>query len=138
MVAPPSTAFTFIHVEDLVRALLLCAEADRASGETFFLGHSTPSTAAELSAHLAEAFGTSYRPLRVPSALVRVAGAAGDVCWKLGLKPAIDSARAAEVRADGFVCSVEKARALLGFSAARPLADGVAQTARWYRERGWV
>ena len=138
MVAPPATPFTFIHVDDLARAIMSAATDVRGVGETFFLGHPTPSTASDLLQAIASAFGKRYRPIGVPAPLVRLAGLAGDACWKLGFTPAVDSARAAEVRAPGFVCSVEKAKNVLGFSAARQLADGLEQTARWYRDQGWV
>ncbi|HEX4346153.1 MAG TPA: NAD(P)-dependent oxidoreductase [Vicinamibacterales bacterium] len=138
MVAPPSTPFTFIHVDDLVRGVVLAGTEDAAIGGTFFLGHPDVSTAADLMRALASAFGTTYRPIGVPAPVVDVAGVVGDLCWKLGFTPAVDSARAAEVRAGGFVCSVERAKRVLGFSAAQPLARGVAQTARWYQDQGWV
>jgi nucleoside-diphosphate-sugar epimerase len=138
MVASPATAFTFIHVEDLVPAIVLAATDDRAAGGTFFLGHPEPGTADGLLRSLASAYGRTYRPIPVPAPIIRLAGVAGDLCWKLGLRPAVDSARASEMRASGFVCSVDRVRESLGFTASRRLPDGVAQTARWYRDRGWV
>jgi nucleoside-diphosphate-sugar epimerase len=138
MVASPATPFTFIYVDDLVAALMAAGTGDRAVGQTMFLGHPAPETADDLMRALADAFTRKYRPLRLPSFVMPILGAAGDVCWKLGLKPAVDGARAAEIRAGGFVCSVDRAREVLGFTAAVPLRDGVARTARWYRDDGWV
>lgn len=138
MVAPPATPFTFIHVDDVARGVLAAATDDRAIGGTFFLGHPQPSTAGDLMQAVASALGTKYRPIAVPARAVDVAGIIGDVCWKLGFTPAVDGSRAAEVRAGGFVCSVERAKEALGFSAARSLPEGLAQTARWYRDQGWV
>jgi nucleoside-diphosphate-sugar epimerase len=138
MVARPDTSFTFIHVEDLVRGIMAAATDDRAVGQTFFLGHSESATAEELMRGVAAACGTPYRPIAIPAFAVDLAGAIGDACWKLGMTPAVDGARAAEMRAGSFVCSVDRARTVLGFSAARPLPEGLAQTARWYRDRGWV
>ena len=54
------------------------------------------------------------------------------------LSTVLDLARFAELHADGFVCSVARARALIGFSAETSLADGFEQTVRWYRGRGWI
>ena len=138
MVASPATPFTFIYVNDLIAGLMAAAVDERAVGQTMFLGHPAPETADDLMRAVADAFGRAYRPIRLPSFVMRIAGAAGDVCWKLGLNPAVDSARAAEIRAGGFVCAVDRARDLLGFTAAVPLRDGVARTARWYRDQGWV
>jgi nucleoside-diphosphate-sugar epimerase len=138
MVASPATPFTFIYVDDLIAALMAAATDERAVGQTMFLGHPAPETADGLMRALADAFGRTYRPVRLPSFVMQIAGAAGDVCWKLGLKPAVDGARAAEIRAGGFVCAVDRAREVLGFTAAVPLWDGVARTVRWYRDQGWV
>jgi nucleoside-diphosphate-sugar epimerase len=138
MIASPATPFTFIYVDDLVRAIVAAGTDERAANQTFFLGHPDPRTADDLMRSLAEAFGRAYRPLRVPPLMIRMAGAAGDVCWKLGVKPIVDGARASEVRAGGFVCAVDLARDLLGVTGAVPLSEGVARTARWYRDRGWV
>jgi nucleoside-diphosphate-sugar epimerase len=49
-----------------------------------------------------------------------------------------DSARLAEFRSAGFVCSAEHAEHALGFTAAIPLPIGLEQTVRWYRNEGWV
>ena len=50
----------------------------------------------------------------------------------------LPSARLLEFGAAGFVCSVDHARAALGFTAALTLPAGLEQTVRWYRDRGWV
>ena len=138
MVASPATPFTFIYVDDLMASLMAVAADERAVGQTMFLGHPSPETADDLMRALADALGRTYRPVRLPAFLMGIAGAVGDMGWKLGLKPAVDSARAAEIRAGGFVCAVDRAREVLGFTAAVPLRDGVARTARWYRDHGWV
>jgi len=36
------------------------------------------------------------------------------------------------------VCSVDRARQVLGFEATMGFEEGIAETARWYRERGWL
>lgn len=138
MAAPASMPFTFIHADDVVRAIIAAATDDRAAGQTFFLGHPEPQTADDLMRGLAQAFGQTYRPLKVPAPFVRVAGLAGDVCWKIGVRPIVDSSRAAEMRAEGFVCAVDRIRDRIGFKASMSLREGLASTARWYRERGWV
>ena len=139
MAADAATPFSFVHVDDLVRALVLAATDDRADGPDVFPRHiQSRDAAADLLRSLAAAFGNPYRPIRVPARLIQLAGAVGDVCWRLGLTPTLDSDRASEMRAIGFVCSADRAREMLGFTALRPLPDGVEQTARWYRDRGWV
>jgi nucleoside-diphosphate-sugar epimerase len=137
-VAEPTAYFTLVHVDDLARAISLAAGCDRAAGETLFVGHPQPQCAEDLLRHLAAAFGRPYRPWRMPHVAVQAAAAAGDLAWKLGMKPPIDASRLTEFRAEGFVCDVGRSRDVLGFTAAVPLPEGLARTARWYREQGWI
>lgn len=137
-VAPPTTCFTFIYIEDLVRALQLAATDDRAVGQTFFVGHPEPKTTDDLLRALAEAFGKSDRLRYVAPVLLDAAAEIGELAWRIGKKPLIDRGRLAELRAPGFVCAVDRLHDVLGFSAPTSLRDGVARTAAWYRERGWV
>jgi nucleoside-diphosphate-sugar epimerase len=138
LVTRRDASFTLIHVNDVVRALVAAAADPRAVGEAFFLGHGRPQREAELLALIADAVGRPYRPVRVPRAALGVAAWLGDAAWRLGREPLVDRARLAELGADGFVCAVDHAALTLGFRAETPLAEGVAETARWYRERGWI
>ena len=87
---------------------------------------------------LAEIFGKRYRPIPIPGLALSLVASAGAASWALGVKPLIDRARLIELRADGFVCSVERIRDALGFNAALPLRAGLEATAAWYREAGWL
>lgn len=137
-VARPSAAFTLTYVHDVVRAVVLAADDARAAGETLFVGHAPAYPAEALLQSLAAVFGRRYRPLRVPPAALRVAALAGELSWKMGRQPLIDAARLNELRAAGFVCAVDRARLVLGFSAAVTLPDGIERTAQWYRDQGWI
>jgi nucleoside-diphosphate-sugar epimerase len=132
------TAFTLIHVDDVVGAVLRAAEAVSAIGETFFVGHPSPRKGTELFQLAAETQGRRFTPRFLPAALVGAAARAGDLAWTIGIRPLIDSGRFAELRAEGFVCSVEHARDTLGFTAQTDLPEGVAATARWYEREGWL
>ena len=134
----PATPFTFIYIDDLTRGVVLAAGDEHAAGRTMFLGHPDPLTAEELLKQLATVFGRRYRPRRVPRLALRAAALAGECSWLFGLEPVLDHARLAELGAGGFVCAVDRARDLLGFTAAVPLQEGVERTARWYRNQGWV
>lgn len=132
------TAFTLIYIVDLVRAMRLAVELDESVGQTLFLGHADPRTGVDVLRAIAKSEGRRFRPHHVPRAVVSALAAVGDLSWRIGIKPLIDSGRLAELHAEGFVCSVERARHLLGFTADTPLEDGVERTARWYREEGWI
>jgi nucleoside-diphosphate-sugar epimerase len=135
--APPTTAFTFLYVEDLVDALLRAASDDRAIGQTFFVGAPEPVSTEMLLRTIAEAEGRSYRPRFVAPLVLDAVAAAGELAWRLGRPPLIDRGRLAELRSEGFVCAVDRIRDALGFVAPTSIRDGIERTARWYREARW-
>jgi nucleoside-diphosphate-sugar epimerase len=137
-VVPAATAFTFIYVDDLARGVVLAAAGERASGQTLFLGHPDPLRADDLLRALADVFGRRYRPWHVPDFVLRAFAWGGQLAWRFGEEPLLDRARLTELGAEGFVCAVDRAREVLGITAAVRLPDGLARTAQWYRNQGWV
>jgi nucleoside-diphosphate-sugar epimerase len=140
--------FTFVHVHDLARAIVLATRlttdvADgvaggQREGRIYFVSHPDPFTADDLYRTLAEIFDRRYRPLPIPGLALSLVASAGAWSWALGVKPLIDRARLIELRAEGFVCSVDRIRDALGFRATLPLRAGLEETAAWYREAGWI
>lgn len=138
LVGSPTFAITLVYVEDLARAVVLAAEHDEVQGDAMFIARAEPQTPEGLWTAMAEHLGRPYRPRKVPVALARIVARGGDVSWRLGYRPILDSARLSELTAEGFVCTVDRARARLGFTAEVPLPEGLARTVRWYRDRAWV
>jgi nucleoside-diphosphate-sugar epimerase len=131
-------SLTLVHVRDLAAAVVLSAESDSSDGRTFMIGHPQPATPAAVLQAIADAVGRPYRPIAVPWVLVTAGALAGELAWRFGFTPLVDRARLAELSAGNFLCSVARARAELGFSAATNLREGMAETWRWYRAAGWV
>ena len=127
-------AYTFVHVDDIARGIEAAATAGAAEGETFSLGHPRSATADALQ----RALGRSCRRVRLPYALLLAAALVGDAAILCGRPLPLDRARLAELTAEGWVCSVEKARARLDFSARIVLVEGFASTAAWYARQGWL
>jgi nucleoside-diphosphate-sugar epimerase len=136
--APPSTAFTFVYIEDLVDALLRAAADDRAIGQTFFVGHPEAVTTETLLRTMAEAEGKPYRPRFVAPIVLDAAATVGELAWRLGRHPLLDRGRLAELRSGGFVCAVDRIRDVLGFVAPTSIRAGVERTALWYRAQRYL
>jgi nucleoside-diphosphate-sugar epimerase len=132
------TAYTITHVSDVVRAIVLASASGRAMGRALFIGHSVPVAERTMLEDLARVFGLRCRPVKVPSPALQAAAAIGELAWRFGREPVIDRARYAELRAGGFVCAVDQARDALDFVADVTLSEGLAQTAAWYRDNGWL
>jgi nucleoside-diphosphate-sugar epimerase len=138
LVGRPDAAYTFIHVSDLVRTIVAAVENSGAAG-TVFAGHATPVTAIALLDAIQAASGRKARVVRVPMALTHAAAMACDIAGRIVRRPMpINLWRYAELSASGFVCRVDRMRDALGVTASVGLLEGMAQTAQWYRDEGWL
>ena len=131
-------SLTLVHVRDVANATVLAAEPPPSSGRLFMIGHPQPATASDVLHAIADAVGRPYRPIVIPRAVLGVAALFGEISWRFGHPPLFDRARLAEFEAGNFVCSVGRARAQLGFTAATSLGEGMAGTWAWYRAAGWA
>ena len=134
------SAYTFVYIDDAVRAILASVDAlgaGRLSGETLFVGHRRPVGARELLEGIRAAVGSSAALVPVPRLLVRLAAMGGDLTGFLMRRPAtINSRRFAELYSPGFVCLVDRLRDRLGVEAEVDLQTGLVQAVRWYEARG--
>jgi nucleoside-diphosphate-sugar epimerase len=88
---------------------------------------------------LGEAVGRQPRLLRLPVPLFEVTGSVVQGVSALIDRPSpFDRRRAEDVARYRYTCDVAEAEHALGWQAATPLAEGLARTARWYREQGWL
>ncbi len=133
----PAPAYTFVHVDDVARGIEAAASLE-ADHEVFSIGHPQWVTADILTETLARVLGRRSHRVRLPYALLLGAAAFGDLATLCGRPLALDRARLTELMAEGWVCSVEKARDRLGFSARIGLVEGFTSTAAWYAREGWL
>jgi len=148
-VAPGRGGFRFslVHVTDLVEGLLLAAEKGerlQRSGSpgqgVYFMAAEDEPTYAELGQALAIALEKKRATVvRLPGALMRLAGLCGDAMARIRRRPSwINSDKIAEALAGSWTCSSAKARAQLNWSPAATLAERLRETAQWYRQAGWL
>jgi nucleoside-diphosphate-sugar epimerase len=128
----PDASYTLVHVADVVRAILRAAESDRALGETCFIGHGTPVTLRRLINAMGDSIARRPALLRVPRTAGSLVASAAPLLWRIGREPALDRARLAELLAPGWVCQVDRARSVLGFTAAIDVDEGFRRSADWY------
>jgi nucleoside-diphosphate-sugar epimerase len=124
------SAYMFIHVDDLIRALIAAVDRDPA-GETIFVAHPRPVTARDLLEAIRIAVGGRAPIVPLPLALTRLAAAIGDaVGWASGRPASINRWRYAELASEGFVCRVDRMRDRLGLQPLIELSEGIAMTVR--------
>jgi nucleoside-diphosphate-sugar epimerase len=135
VVGRASAAYTFIYIDDLVRAILAAIDRDR-DRETIFVGHERPVTPRQLLEQVRATLGSRARLVPIPRAVVRAAAAAGNIAGRITGRPAtINRNRYAELYASGFVCRVDRMRDRLGVVADTDLEAGFAKSREWYVRR---
>lgn len=135
LIGGPMSAYTFIYVDDAVRAILAAVEQTD-SGDTIFLGHREPVTPRALVEAVASTLGVRAALIPIPRLVVRLAAVAGDVvATATGAPTTINTRRFAELYSVGFVCRVDRMAAHLGVAAEVGLREGLERSKRWYVER---
>ena len=130
--------YHLIHVEDLADAMIVAAVHPAAAGEAFIIGNPESVTLEQMGRIIAGTLGRSFRVVRLPAWPFFAAGAVCEaVCRPLGLEPPIYRRRVAFFTKDRSF-DTRKMRERLGFVPSYSNEDGLAMTARWYREHGWL
>jgi len=126
------TAFTFVYIDDMIRALVAAIDR-RPDRLTCFVGHPKPVTAAGLVRAVRDAARGRAALVPVPAPLVWLAANACEVAGALAGKELLLSRRRySEMYAPGFVCKVDRLRDELGVVAAIDLEEGLKRSAEWY------
>jgi nucleoside-diphosphate-sugar epimerase len=120
-------------VVDLAEGIVAAATAPGASG-VYYIAEPRAYAWAEVCSLMAQAVGRRGWQLPLPAALVSAAAAGTELVGRAIGTPAIfDRDKAREMLAPGWLCDTADARVELGFETRFGLAEGLADTARWYR-----
>ena len=77
-------------------------------------------------------------PFHVPAAPLQLAGDLCEaICVPFGIEPPLHRRRV-DFWTKSRAFSIEKARRLLGYAPQVDLDEGIARTAAWYRQAGWL
>lgn len=135
---PPDREVQMIYAPDLADAILAAAGTSGATG-VYHAAEPTRYTWSRVLEMVGEAVGRPAVRVRVPAVAVRSAAAISEAVARVTGRPVIfDRDKARELLAPGWTCETEYARRELGFEAAVPLAEGLAETVAWYRAYGWL
>jgi nucleoside-diphosphate-sugar epimerase len=127
-----------MHVDDLVRGLLLASRHPAAAGEVFVMPGHEVMTTREMVAAIAGALGRPVPRLRLPLwPFLAAAVVFEGTCRPLGIQPPLHRRRLDFFR-KSFVFSTQKAERLLGFVPQVSFAEGARDTAAWYRGHGFL
>ena len=142
---------SWIHAADLSRLLILAAargerlpprgDASAKGGRGYYMADGGQQPAyEEVGRMIGRALGQRRTwVIRFRRPVAWTAAAVSDLFARLGGRPALFSIdKMREAIAGSWICSGEKARGQLEFSAPVPLADRLEQAVRWYRQARWL
>lgn len=135
---PSGRLMQLVHVRDLAAAIVAAGETESATG-IYHVAEARRYPWSEVLELVAGAVGNRAIRLSVPPSLVRAAAAITEQVarWR-GKAIIFDRDKARELLAPGWTCETESARLGFGFEARIPLAEGLRETAGWYRAYGWL
>lgn len=128
-----------IYVPDLVTGTIMAATAEEALGGTYFLSDPQAYSWSQISQAIARALGRRPVSLRVPLFLARFSALLAEGGARLAGREAIfNRQKAYEMAQLCWSCAPWRAGDDFGFACRNSLEEGLAQTARWYRDNGWL
>jgi len=127
-----------VYIDDLLAALLLCAERPQAVGRSYNIAGERPVTVRELATAIAHALGRELPPGSIP---LWLANLASDI---FTVMPAMKGEHAPLTRSrvkfltNSRIYDISRARSELGYAPAVGLEEGMKLTAMWYYKHGWL
>ena len=131
---------SLIHVRDLADGLIAAGEAPATRGRAYHAAHPQVVNQRELFAAIGRAMGRAHvRIVPVPKlvvmALLYIVGTGADL---VGSGTVLRPTKAPEFFAPAWTCSTAPLTADSGWTARLGLDEGLADTARWYKDAGWL
>lgn len=135
----PERLLSVVDVEDCVDQCLLQADRKEAVGEAFFCAGEETTTVEAMMRMIADTMNRPVRTLPLPPSVLRGLGAAADlVSDATGRKLPLNRKLARQLLAPGWTCSIEKAKARLGYQPKRTLRDALTRSLESYVAAGWL
>lgn len=126
------------YIDDMVQGIILVGEHEAAVGEVFLIGSDDYGSLNEMVRLIAETLDVPRPRGRLPIApLLAAATFCEYACKPFAIDPPLHRRRC-EFFIKERAFSNAKAKRLLGFEPQVPLAEGLARTATWYREQGYL
>jgi nucleoside-diphosphate-sugar epimerase len=134
-----SQELSFIHAEDLARALIMAAGTPTTAGRVYFATHPATFTSRTFVLRVGAALGTAPRIIPMPPLVVRgVLWAAGTLAHLAGRATLLSADKGNEYLAPAWTCQGDALTRDTGWRAEIDLETGLRRAANWYREVGWL
>ncbi len=134
-----SMEISLVHVEDLASALVLAGTTAGVERRTFYANHPEITSTAALVRLIGASVGRAPRLVPVPRWLAHtLLTATGGIAALLGRKTILRADKTNEFFQDAWTADPTPFIAATGWAPRFDAAAGIANTAAWYREQGWL
>jgi dihydroflavonol-4-reductase len=128
-----------VYVKDLVGGMMLAAGSQSSLGKTYFLAEDRSYSWGEISDIIASSLKKKIIKLPVPLQLARLSAIFNEAGAHVLNKPAmVTRQKVREMSQRYWTVSSQAAQKDFGFKCEYDLARGMAETAKWYKEQGWL
>ncbi len=139
MIGDGGQPLSLVFGGDLGEALVAAAERPATLNRVYHVAHPEVVTQRELIQSIGRALGRRVNLFPVPSGLARVVLELGGLASRLtGQRTPFTGDKASELLAPAWTCLSREFERDARWAAATALAAGLATTATWYRESGWL
>ncbi len=131
---------SIIHVEDVCQAIRLVLTGETRPQSTYFINDGQAiHQQREVMTLVVESVGKWVVPVPIPAGLVWAVEGLLALGQRIGLAPSrVTPDKLRELRHRAWTCSADLITENLGFNASVSLAQGIPETAAWYRANGWL
>jgi nucleoside-diphosphate-sugar epimerase len=130
--------YHLIHVDDLTNAFIIAATTPAALNEAIICGADHPIPIAEIAQVVSHTLGKRTKVVRLPvKPFFWAADLCEGICKPIHIEPPLYRRRVAFYTKDRHF-DTAKLKRVLGYHPKWSNEDGIAQTARWYVEQGWL
>lgn len=134
-----SQQLSLVHVDDLAEAILLAGAAPAVEGQTYYANHPEVLTSADLVEHIGRASGRAVRLVPLPEWLTRSAlTVTGAWAAALRRRTILRADKANEFYQAAWTGDPTPFITATGWTPKFDAASGLAHTAEWYRNAGWL
>ncbi|MFO8145025.1 MAG: NAD(P)-dependent oxidoreductase [Candidatus Syntrophosphaera sp.] len=130
--------FSLIHSGELCEFIKLCLEKDEARNQLFFASDGKAYSQTEFTALAEKLMGESPRNITIPLPLARAVFKGGDLFTRLTGKTTLINTQKGREITRNWICSIDKARNLLGWDPRPDLEGNLKSTLYWYARKGWL
>lgn len=139
LVGQQEKRLSLVHVLDLVNAMIVAAEHERAKNEIFFITNSNGYSWIEFENTIARTLRKKGMFVRIPECLLDVVALINEVTARIMGKPALlNKDKVLEMKQQSWLIDNLKAKKILGFEAQTELETGIQSTVQWYKKQGWL